>query len=254
MTRTPGVSVPGINLSFRPSGYFWPLGAQTHLLATIKGAVRKAAARRLIADGRMHELPDFLLRSALTDDERLALGRLHPDFMGGEYLPNLHRQEVEIARIVIASTTQDVTSVYARRGKRRIYYRVVDEYGGDTLCGPARRTSTKPLTLGQLEEFFNATWSIYDVLDMNFGERGYDLDVMDRFVVSVESQFYPDLGRLYRQRIREWGRRMQVQAAVDALGPRYAGLTPVQQAMAGELKDRFPDATDDAILGMLAAM
>jgi hypothetical protein len=53
--------------------------------------------------------------------------------MGGEYLPDLKQDEVEIARITIASTTQDVTSVFARRGKHRIYYRVVDEYGGETL-------------------------------------------------------------------------------------------------------------------------
>ena len=35
--------VPGIDLSFRPRSYFWPLGLETHLLARIKGAERKAA-------------------------------------------------------------------------------------------------------------------------------------------------------------------------------------------------------------------
>ena len=39
---------------------------------------------------------------------------------------------MEIARITIASTTQDVTSVYARQVGQRIQYRVVDEYNGDT--------------------------------------------------------------------------------------------------------------------------
>jgi len=53
-----------------------------------------------------------------------------------------------IASITIASTTQDVTSVYARRGRKRIYYRVVDEYGGETLSGRRTRSSTQPLTLG----------------------------------------------------------------------------------------------------------
>ena len=42
--------------------------------------------------------------------------------MGGEYLPALSQKEVMIASITIASTTQDVTSVYARRGKKRICY------------------------------------------------------------------------------------------------------------------------------------
>lgn len=63
---------------------------------------------------------------------------MHPKFMGGEYLPDRNSGEVEIARITIASTTRDVTSVYAKRGKHRIYYRVVDEYNGDTLVNPSR--------------------------------------------------------------------------------------------------------------------
>ena len=44
-----------------------------------------------------------------------------------EYLPDLMENEVAIARITIASITLDVTSVYARLGKNRIRYRVVDE-------------------------------------------------------------------------------------------------------------------------------
>jgi len=47
-------------------------------------------------------------------------------------LPDLAPTKVMIARITIASTTQDVTSVYAGRGRDRIHYRVVDEYEGDT--------------------------------------------------------------------------------------------------------------------------
>ena len=130
--------VPGIDLAFRPRSYFWPLGLEKHLLARIKGAERKAALKQLIDAGGLDEIPEFFAQSALSDDERQALGRIHPAFMGGEYLPDLQHNEVEIARITIASTTQDVTSVYARRGKNRIRYRVVDEYDGDTLSGEAR--------------------------------------------------------------------------------------------------------------------
>ena len=92
-----------------------------HLLTRIKGAERKAALKRLIDAGRHNEIPDLLAQSTLSGRERQALGLIHPAFMGGEYLPNLLQTEVEIARITIASTTQDVTSVYARRGKHRIY-------------------------------------------------------------------------------------------------------------------------------------
>ena len=123
-------------------------------------------------------MPDFLASSGLSDGERAAFGRLHPAFMGGEYLPDMKRDEVIIARITIASTTQDVTCIYARRGRSRIHYRVVDEYGGETLSGNGVRTSNRPLTLGALESSFNATWSIFDVLEMNFGSDGYPLDQM----------------------------------------------------------------------------
>jgi len=195
------------DLEFRPKSYFWPMGLETHLLARIKGAERKAALKLLIECGQLDEIPGFLAQSALTEADRQALGRIHPAFMGGEYLPKLMADEVMIARITIASTTQDVTCVYARRGKNRIRYRVVDEYGGDTLSGRNTRTSVKPLTLAQLEAFFTGAWSVFDVLEMNFGDDGYDLEQMLDFVVSVDSEFYPQLGRLYRTRIREWAVR-----------------------------------------------
>ena len=121
--------------------------------------------------------------------------------MGGEYLPDLAPSEVMIARITIASTLRDVTSVYARRGRRRIYYRVVDEYEGDTLSKKRTRTSTQPLTLGALEKFFNGAWSIFKVLNMNFCDADYDLGKMLRFV-DFDSEFYPDFGALYEHRVR----------------------------------------------------
>ena len=79
--------------------------------------------------------------------------------MGGEYLPDQEDGEVEIARIEIDSTTADVTSVYASLTDTEIHYRVVDEYGGDTLPGPSEMGSSLPLTLGELEAFFTGAWS-----------------------------------------------------------------------------------------------
>ena len=166
--------------------------------------IRRATLKTLIDSGRIEEIPEFLAQSALSDEERKALGRIHPAFMGGEYLPDLRQREVMIARITIASTTQDVTCVYARRGRKRIRYRVVDEYEGETLTGCCERTSTRPLTLGELAEFFDGAWSIFSVLSMNFGHRGYDEGQMQRFVVEVSSSFYPELGALYRSRIHAW--------------------------------------------------
>ena len=211
-------AVPGIDLSFRPPTYFWPLGLETHLLARIKGAERKAALKAWIAARFVGHIPDFFAQSSLSDEERQALGRVHPAFMGGEYLPEMLDTEVEIARITIASVTQDVTSVFARRTKHRIGYRVVDEYEGDTLCGRTTRTSVRPLTLGELEAFFNGAWSVFDVLAMNFHERGYDREAMRDFVVGVESQFYPQIGRLYELRIEAWGVKRRGELAAKCAG------------------------------------
>jgi hypothetical protein len=195
--------VPGIDLTFRPKSYFWPLGLETHLLSRIKGAERKAMVQRMIDAGDLDGIPGLLQQSALTDAERQVLGRIHPAFMGGEYLPNLASNEVEIARITIASTTQDVTSVYARRGKGRIYYRAVDEYNGETMSEETTRTSARPLAMGELEAFFNGAWSIFDVLGLNFGSYGHVLQDLLAFT-NVESQFYPQIDALYRHRIEAW--------------------------------------------------
>ena len=61
----------------------------------------------------------------------------------------------------------------------------------------------EPLTLRQLESFFNGAWSIFEVLENNFAEAGYVLEEMLDFV-SVDSEFYPELGDLYRERITAW--------------------------------------------------
>ncbi len=204
-----------IDLEFRPISYFWPLELETHLLATIKGAERKAALQKMFAAGRSGDIPDFLAKSALSEDERQALGRMHPALMGGEYLPDLQHAEIEIARIVIASTTWDVTSVFARREGDSIHYRVVDEYNGDTLSGENTRTSEQPLTLRELEAFLNGAWSIFDVLDMNFGGSGGDVNAMLAFVSRVESQFYPTIGMLYHERIVEWAHSQQDDGELD---------------------------------------
>jgi hypothetical protein len=113
-TESSALAALGIDLGFRPASYFWPLDLSTHLLARIKGAERRAALQGLI-DPIDSTRSDFRAQSGLDPEERQAIGRIHPAFMGGEYLPDLNRNEVMIARITIASTTQDVTCVYAPR-------------------------------------------------------------------------------------------------------------------------------------------
>ena len=122
-----------IDLAYRPESYFWAKDSNIKLSSDIKGAERKALYERAIQSGNTALANSLIADPDLSPDQRTSLGRMHPNFMGGEYLPDREDEEVEIARITIASTTQDVTSLYARRGKNRIYYRVVDEYGGEAL-------------------------------------------------------------------------------------------------------------------------
>lgn len=191
-----------INLAYRPRSYFWADDLHVGLSSSIKGAERKLLYERAVAEGEELD-PDFY-KPALTHEERAAWGRLHPRLMGGEYLLDRRAQEVEIARIAIASTTGDVTSLYAKRLKNRIHYRVVDEYGGDTLSGRAACSSVQPLTLVKLVDFFLGAWDLMAVLDMNFEGDGYPPDAISDFITDASSSFYPGFGALVSQRVDKW--------------------------------------------------
>lgn len=191
----------GVDLDFRPAGYFWPLDLATHLLATVKGAERRKHIQSLIDANLLDQLEDLVASPSLAPEVRRFTGRIHPWFMGGEYLPDQKKGEVEIARITLASTTQDVVSIRAKKGRRRLYYRVVDEYEGETLVGRNQRSSIRPLTLGQLIEFLDGAWSVRDAVTMN--EMACDVNRMRRFV-TVSSPFYPHLATHYDQCFVNW--------------------------------------------------
>ena len=200
-----------INLNYRPISYFWAADKGIHLSSNIMGAERKAMYEHLVAEGKTELIDDWIASPVLSAEDRARIGRSHPAFMGGEYLPHRTQQEVEIARITIASTTQDVTSVYAKRGKDRIYYRVVDEYGGSTLEGPSHRTSKHPLTLKQLTDFFLNSWDLITCLDFNFEDSGYPRREVKRFIVDASSSFYAEFGALVHQRVDAWLDTKQVE-------------------------------------------
>ena len=139
------------DFDFRPD--YWEPAADpiTELTRNVKGQLRRELITEVVSgragDSEVH--PD-LLPDELNDPN--LLGRLHPRFMGGEYLPGHLHGEVEIARIVLESTTMDVTSVRARPADGRIHYRVVDEYPDigpfAVLHGPT--ISARPLRFGEL--------------------------------------------------------------------------------------------------------
>ena len=199
MTKHVSATVPaisGIDLSFRPRSYFGPVPLETHLLSRVAGQERRDILRRELAAGNF-DLPPELFACLLDEDTRNAIGRIHPAFMGGEYLPPLRKGEVEIARISLESTTADQISVRARRVRERIRYRVVDEYELGYVCHPA--SSDAPLSLRQLVALLESASEggsiIFPILAMN--SRDSRSDELATFI-TVSSDFYADLGRYYR--------------------------------------------------------
>jgi hypothetical protein len=140
-----------VALEYRPSGYFAPWSAST--IATIRRAGRRSALRTT-GHYAAEAVADSCARAAFCEDVRRTLARIDRSLADGAFLPTLQPYETEIARITLASTTHDVTAVYACQRKDGVFYRVVDEYGGRTLSRHCTRFSRRPLTLRELASFF----------------------------------------------------------------------------------------------------
>ena len=190
-----------IDLAYRPRTYFWPHGLKPHPLSSIKGANRRAFVARALAEDPDQDIPPVLLRHALPAPLRSAFASQHPSAMGGEFLPDLVADEVEVGRITLASTTQDVTCVYARQERDRIILRVVDEYDGDTLSGRNSRSARQPLSLQQFVRFFLEAFDLNEVIRMNFGDDGYPEEEVFSFFEG-SSDFYPEFDQLLCRRVR----------------------------------------------------
>ena len=186
-----------IDISFRPETYFRPRALERYLLTKVKGAVLRKQLLTLLEEGRHDEVNAVLTTEGVSPVDRKILESFHPMFMGGNYLPDLLEGEVEIGRICIASTTFDVTSARARMDRGTIVFRVVDEYGGDTLQDAGAARTDKPMTLGEFTDMFLNAWPLFDVLEMNFED---DLQASLDFF-TCESEFYPDFDALCRERV-----------------------------------------------------
>ena len=188
-----------IDLHVRPRTYFRPERLETYLLSKVKGAVLRKTLKALFKEGRHAEVRLLVDNLAFSASDRAVLETFHPMYMGGNYLPDTEEGEVEIARITLRSTTFDVTSVYARMEDGIIHYRVVDEYGGDTLQGPSETQTSGPMTLGEITDFILRAWPLIGLIEMYFEDN---LEGALGFF-SADSDFYPDLDRLITQRVRE---------------------------------------------------
>ena len=192
-----------IDESYRPTDYFWAYDRNIRLASNIKGAERKALYERLIKEGDSMVCNEILTQSSLTIEQR-RIANSHPAFMGGEYLPECDFNEVEIARITIASTTQDVTCVYAKRVTGGIEYRVVDEYEGMTLDDESIKFKSELMTLSELIQFLINGWDLRLVLTANFEEHGYPKNKVKGFIVDASSSFYAQFGDAIQKFVDDW--------------------------------------------------
>lgn len=189
--------IPATSMAYRPRDYFGRYDMQTELMTRVKGTIRRQALRNALEGGQLDQIPVEVKQAALDEPSRQMIGSIHPSFMGGEYLPRIKSGEVEIARISIQSTTGDVTCLYARPVGDRIVYRMADEYEGSTLENPTTRTSTKPLTMGQMISFFLKSWNLFECLECNYED---DPDSQLAFF-SAESEYYPYFDETLREMV-----------------------------------------------------
>ena len=204
-----------IDLNFRPGAYF---GTSQELLANVFGDERKEAIRVELAAGKGTEIPAPLFASELAEPGlRNALGLMHPQWMGGEYLPPLLEGELEIARVRLDSTTGDVISIRAHPNADGIHYRVVDEYMDmeDHTFKVSPVVSTVPLTMGELVALIDSAddGSGYDKEQGAFGlvaphwiDIWYDTWDFEatRLFTRVRSEFYPKLEDYYDLACAAW--------------------------------------------------
>ena len=137
-------------------------------------------------------------------EEREAIGRLHPRLMGGEYLPPLAEDEVEIACISLESTTFDQISVRARRIPDAIRYSIRDEYedDGQSMWKFRPKQSADPLTMRELIAMLDASGGDGGVVLGPLASNWWNDYERARRFVTVESDFYPDLGGYYAARAK----------------------------------------------------
>ena len=200
----------GIDLSFRPQSYFPESRTREQLLSNIKGQARREMVAETLDDEGVIGLDDFIARPSLTEEERQGWGQFHPWMMGGEYLPDLEGQQVEIARISLQSTTFDQISIRAKAENDSIYFSVADEYEEEYQL--AFETAKEPLTLKDLIEFIDGSNQPGQIVtggllvsnwNYMFGED-YPVDQSVAFA-SIESGFYNHLAEYYETYAVRWG-------------------------------------------------
>ena len=205
----------GIDYTFRPVSYWNDTTVQQAILRGIKGTQRRELITKALTEGRLESVSDELQSAEVSDGVRDHLGRIHPSFMGGEYLPGYQRQETEIVRIELESTTSDVISIRARWWQGRLRYRVVDEYKETFEVKPA--TSQHPFTLGQLVRFIDRVshrdlWGPFSLAYNELNADGGTDRRQLRHFTRISSDIYLQLHDHFEHVFAEWVREAEVDA------------------------------------------
>ena len=77
------IDKPARDLGYRPESYFWPITHETHRIAAIKGEQRRNLIRAAFDADAVTPLDEHYATPVLEEQDRRALGSLHPSFMGG---------------------------------------------------------------------------------------------------------------------------------------------------------------------------
>lgn len=207
-----GGNLKAMDYAFRPANYLMPSGFRNLVIQNVKGEKRREIILDLIEKGEFDEAFELLSEINLPESLKNMIGAIHPQFMGGEYLPNLKKNECEIARVAMESVTADVISIRARFEDNNIFYRIVDEY--KTRFKLAIKSSTQPLTLSEIIRQIDGSWHdkdyqglIFGLLQYKIDEEGVAFDELEeqyRNFFSVSSPYYSQISEYYEATIAEW--------------------------------------------------
>ena len=209
------------NYKFRPSTY-WPEESDPleAILGGVRATRRRESIKRAWERGDVEKLPNYILQSELKEEQRIALGRLHPSLMGGEYLPPLQRGEVVIARVDFSSVMADVVEFVAKQQEDgTIRVRMQDEYKSKIQVGHEDELEYGlPLSFEEIVSLIEGAELGGVPVCFGFNYENYCSQVGDsssihtrlevaesmRYFTTVSSDFYPDLEKLFQDRQDEW--------------------------------------------------
>ncbi|MEX0324997.1 MAG: hypothetical protein AB3N33_02790 [Puniceicoccaceae bacterium] len=214
---------PTYDWKHRPESYWEHADPLQEILAGISGTARREMITDFWNAGQMEQLTEALLEDDLDEGSRQGLGRIHPFFMGGEYLPQRLPGEVVIVRIQLQSTTFDVIELRARPlPEKTIGLRWVDEY--ECPFHGYKESIKRPFSFRQLVRFIESTqleWQgnlphVYNEMNYQFAKGDAEHVERLRDFTTFSSEFYPELGCWAATEIDNWFDQQLAEEALEA--------------------------------------